>query len=358
MENKKLVLVIRRDFSLWTNQMIRNIYVHNLPEIWGRGLIDQIVYYTGRTFEWYRYEDDFNLLGNYIVNKNIADQIFQEKIHAQFRNEVIRMRKYLSVVPNEISEPNLHLQAIKEAFISMYPIYTLSFFLPGIWREEFVSIHGKAGEDILKTLFKSREHSEGLLNLCDNFMRKWLGHILVKNSFQENYVKLLSIEEIENLVKNNILPESKTLEERAKGFVYMNGKIIPVSDFDKFLNERTLYREAPHDEIRRNEFKGMPACQGGVIVGKVKTIFNSDEVSDFYEGAILVAPMTSPTYLPAIKKAKAIITDEGGLTCHAAIIAREMKIPCVIGTKIATQVLRNDDLIEVDADNGIIRRLK
>ena len=56
-----------------------------------------------------------------------------------------------------------------------------------------------------------------------------------------------------------------------------------------------------------------------------------------------------------MKKAKAIVTDEGGITSHAAVISRELKIPCVIGTKIATKVLKNNDLIEVDADNGIVR---
>ena len=59
--------------------------------------------------------------------------------------------------------------------------------------------------------------------------------------------------------------------------------------------------------------------------------------------------------MPLMKKAKAIVTDEGGITSHAAVISRELKIPCVIGTKIATKVLKNNDLVEVDADNGVVR---
>ena len=58
---------------------------------------------------------------------------------------------------------------------------------------------------------------------------------------------------------------------------------------------------------------------------------------------------------PYIKKAKGIITDEGGITCHAAIISRELKIPCVVGTKVATQVLKDGDEVELNADEGIIR---
>ena len=62
--------------------------------------------------------------------------------------------------------------------------------------------------------------------------------------------------------------------------------------------------------------------------------------------------------MPAMEKAAAFVTDEGGITCHAAIVAREMKKPCIIGTKIATKVLKDGDLVEVDAEKGIVRILK
>ena len=68
--------------------------------------------------------------------------------------------------------------------------------------------------------------------------------------------------------------------------------------------------------------------------------------------------MTTPDYIPAMKKAAAFVTDEGGITCHAAIIAREMKKPCIVGTKIATKVLHDGDLVEVDADKGVVRILE
>ena len=68
--------------------------------------------------------------------------------------------------------------------------------------------------------------------------------------------------------------------------------------------------------------------------------------------------MTTPDLLPAMERATAFITDEGGITCHAAIVAREMKKPCIIGTKTATKILKNGDLIEVDAVNGIVKIIK
>jgi len=77
----------------------------------------------------------------------------------------------------------------------------------------------------------------------------------------------------------------------------------------------------------------------------------------FKEGNILVAAMTRPDFLPIMKKAGAIVTDEGGLTCHAAIVARELKIPCIVGTKDATRRLRDGRQIEVNANRGLINMI-
>ena len=105
------------------------------------------------------------------------------------------------------------------------------------------------------------------------------------------------------------------------------------------------------------QIKGAVASLGIAegIVKKVNTINDIDKVKN---GNILVAPMTMPNYLPAMKKAAAFVTDEGGVTCHAAIIAREMGKPCIIGTKIATQILQDGNVVEVDAKKGIVKILK
>ena len=76
------------------------------------------------------------------------------------------------------------------------------------------------------------------------------------------------------------------------------------------------------------------------------------------EPVALATGTTNPNMMPLIRRVKAIITDEGGLTCHVAIISREFNVPCIVGTKIATQVLRDGDLVEVDADKGVARILE
>jgi phosphoenolpyruvate synthase/pyruvate phosphate dikinase len=96
----------------------------------------------------------------------------------------------------------------------------------------------------------------------------------------------------------------------------------------------------------------------GKVVGRVKIIFNPKENKILSKGEILVTGMTTPDFIPLMKKASAFITDEGGITCHAAIVAREMNKPCIIGTRIATKVLHDGDFVEVDADKGLVKILK
>lgn len=103
--------------------------------------------------------------------------------------------------------------------------------------------------------------------------------------------------------------------------------------------------------------KGLPASPG-LVAGKAHVITDPADIDEFKEGEILVTLMTSPDWVPAMKKALAIVTDAGGMTCHASIVSRELGIPCVVGTKSrsvdATSVLKTGQEITVDAQNGII----
>lgn len=103
------------------------------------------------------------------------------------------------------------------------------------------------------------------------------------------------------------------------------------------------------------DLRGTPASYG-IAQGKVKIIHNP-KGQDIKEGEILVASMTRPDFVPLMKKAAAIVTDEGGITSHAAIISRELGKPCVVGTRIATEVLKDGDRIEVNANHGLIKIL-
>jgi phosphohistidine swiveling domain-containing protein len=107
------------------------------------------------------------------------------------------------------------------------------------------------------------------------------------------------------------------------------------------------------------EAKGIVASKGQTskIVGKVRIVLDPSQVGEFQAGEILLAPMTSPEYVFTMKKSIAIVTDTGGLTSHAAIVSRELNVPCLVGTKNATKIFKDGDLVEVDAERGIVKKI-
>ncbi|NMA86966.1 MAG: phosphoenolpyruvate synthase [Tissierellia bacterium] len=99
--------------------------------------------------------------------------------------------------------------------------------------------------------------------------------------------------------------------------------------------------------------RGLPASPG-IGTGKVKNIKDISEISRVEDGDILVTIMTNPDMVPAMRRASAVVTDEGGRTCHAAIVSRELGIPCIVGAKEASQILTDGMEITVDATRGVV----
>ncbi len=129
----------------------------------------------------------------------------------------------------------------------------------------------------------------------------------------------------------------------------LSEKVIAIDSLVQFLRETT------DDQQLKKEIKGVTICCG-IARGRAKIILDfKKDFSKMKKGDILITDETDSTILPLILKAKAIVTDTGGLLCHAAIVSRELKIPCIVGTKIATQVLKDGDIVEVDANKGIVK---
>ena len=146
-----------------------------------------------------------------------------------------------------------------------------------------------------------------------------------------------------------------TLNDRIKFSVFHQknekAKIYSGEKAKKFIFGLNFEKEK---KIKVDCLSGTCACPGKAK-GAVKIINLPEEMDKMNKGDIMVAHTTFPALVPAMKKASAIITDDGGVTCHAAIVARELKTPTIVGTKVATEILRDGDRVEVDADKGIIK---
>lgn len=186
----------------------------------------------------------------------------------------------------------------------------------------------------------------------------------IAKRFKENLwkIKYYLPWEFKDLLLYNKRVPLNILKNRRKLSVYVVEKEKPNSWRAKYTifygnNAKKIYN-AILLSFGRDEIKGQVAnAPIKTLTGEVQIILDTYK-QKFTPGKILVTSMTRPDFVPIMRQAKAIITDEGGITCHAAIVSRELGIPCIIGTKIATKVLKDGDLVEVDADKGVVIKLR
>lgn len=168
----------------------------------------------------------------------------------------------------------------------------------------------------------------------------------------------LTLDEIEKAIRSNVL-DKKVIERRKNGCVVtLAKKGLAMRVLDGGIPQK--YQDIVSEVEHREEEKAVRGkiAQPGFARGIVKIIRSYHDIKRVREGDILVANTTHPNYLPAMHKAAAFVTNEGGMISHAAIVARELKKPCIVGTGNATKILMEGDLVEVDADKGIVKLIK
>ena len=129
----------------------------------------------------------------------------------------------------------------------------------------------------------------------------------------------------------------------------------PETVFGNKSQETLNMEENKAQESLKVVVQGISAGRRGYGIGMAKVVLNADDATrDMEKGDILVTDMTDPDFVPFMKMASAIVTDKGGITSHAAIVSRELNIPCVVGTETATQVMKTGQEYTVDSRNGVI----
>ncbi len=204
--------------------------------------------------------------------------------------------------------------------------------------------------DIKNILADARKYSETFYSKSSRAYSKLFTQLIIPKEYKKEDLLMMTRQELIGFIKNKKLPPVKVLRNRHEccGIYFSRAGII-------FLDKKEVEKIENYwlGSEKHKKLSGVVAFKGRVI-GRCRVILNF-KGADMKRGDILVTGMTDPNYVPLMKKAGAIITDGGGLLSHAAIVARELKKPCIIGTKIATQVLKDGDLVEVDANMGIVR---
>lgn len=184
-----------------------------------------------------------------------------------------------------------------------------------------------------------------------------------KNNLPQASLQWLSPEETQNTlqvkqkktIQDKISTLQETIQERKKAYLILSLEDFAVVAGEEAIEQRkSLVRPQTSYQSLEN-ISGM-AASSGKVQGRVTVAHGSKEaLAKIKQGDVLVMGMTTPECVPAMKKAAAIVTDEGGITSHAAVISREFHIPCIVGTKIATTILKDGMLVEVNANHGLIK---
>ena len=194
-------------------------------------------------------------------------------------------------------------------------------------------------------------------------------YVLIANYYQrkflEEYARRLDtpLKELEysyfyevvKLLEGKAKIDTNVFRERKKsclliytlqGYEVLTGDVVE-EVFKKLFEE---------EESITSELSGTVASKG-TARGTARLVLKVDDIQKVKRGDILISSMTRPEMVVAMKRAAAIVTDEGGITSHAAVVSRELGIPCVINTKRATRLFKDGDVVEVDANTGVVRKI-
>ncbi len=235
------------------------------------------------------------------------------------------------------------IKKICTMFADMLPILTMMIII-GKTNNKHID------KNIIKLSNDVRHKAEDFVGLVIDTILKTANELLPKK--YKSYVYFLT----QNEIINQKLPSIQELKKRQQGYIYYDYQVFLKKDLKQFLKKYNF--KIIKERINKNKLIKGQVAYSGKIKGIVKKVFEVDQIDKIKNGDILVVSMTTPDLIAGMRKASAFVTDEGGITCHAAIMARELKKPCIIGTRFATQVLNDGELIEVDADNGVVNILK
>ena len=206
---------------------------------------------------------------------------------------------------------------------------------------------------ILEDLKKARLHAEPVFELVERVLERFCKQFEEQMSLPASLISSMTFDELKDYFKNG-----KSIGEDMLKARYNHSAVIITPHRYVIVDDEEIVDDLEKITVEENSEEGIvrgTIAYKGVVRGPARIIFDPAKVPVFNEGDVLITGMTRPDYLHLMKKSSAIVTDIGGLLCHAAIVAREIGKPCIIGTKLATKTFKDGDMVEVDAEHGIVK---
>ncbi|MFH1439667.1 MAG: PEP-utilizing enzyme [Candidatus Woesearchaeota archaeon] len=317
----------------------------------------------GKTFTHYLEEDGATEFSKFLESKSLAEineLVDHGKNHSLNLVDFSKSISNLDLNGKTYLELNGFLQKYFELYKKPYPYFHLSLF------------GDDHSEDVVRLLAEWRLFARQSFNKSHELIQPLFIEISKKTNFDYDDLLSLSPEEINTLIslKHKINNRGKCyflhkqgefelVEGKIAGNIVLNnsGNSVNFINSANSVNSGNSVESEINNGIENKILKGF-GTMPGKYQGKVCLIHSKNDMYKINLGDIIVTRMTIPPLIVgAIKKAKCIITDEGGMTCHAVVVSRELGIPALIGTKYATKVLKDGDEVMVDCDEAVVRIL-
>ena len=328
--------------SYWGRQLIVNCR-DNL----GKGFKHSLYTYKNRVITAFDIKSERQELGDFLVQKIIKDNELINIWSQGLKRETDAVKSIL----NEPTENFLQLEKYKDfekPFEDYLPFHvavkTLPDHLPPNLLEKYLPI-----------LEDARMHSESMYQETAKFFTNLTKLIGEKENVEPKLILCLLQRELIDYLKSGNLPSKELLEKRfnLSAMLFMEGEFYELYGEDVLQLEEGIVHQSG---LTAGKVSGTTAFPGKVN-GTCRIILDPFNFKEFNKGDILVTGMTRPDFVPLMEKAAAIVTDAGGMLCHAAIISREMKKPCIVGTETATKSFKDGDLLEVNATEGVVKKI-
>lgn len=327
-------------FPLLEVSIAPNIYLTGLQSRFGKSLSHFFVLYRKGIASARLPYDEVKELGEHLAAKT-KDTSFTEKWARGFRRAADKITTEIRTTPGEFLKKLHSLDTLYQDY-GAYNVATKLVF-------DYVP---PEAQDARAKLENARKYSETFYKDNAEIFSRSADLLAQQIGYPKHLILMMTREELYAYQGTGELPHEGALQRRyecsgvhfdAQGTHILSKK--EVEDIEAFWLKASA----------KEGIRGTVAYPGKVR-GLCRIVLDY-RTADLNEGEILVTGMTDPHFVPLMKKVAAIITDGGGLLSHAAIVARELKKPCIVGTKVATQVLHDGDMVEVDADEGIVRKL-
>lgn len=353
-ENKTVYILQARPIVSFLNDKVFQ-YTFSRP----RNLFEICLYYLV-------YDNGFKKLSNNMFYLNPII-VFDKKVYREYSNTSNNNEDPFIFVKNSIKNKTISSEQVNKAlkacenaktmlskfsnfkkiindFVCYETLNNYSNFLIG--DNVLRNFDSKGLDKTLKNaLMESRDVFDKATELIIDYIKRYAKDYL-KNDY-EKQIQFLTLDEILN--KQELT--KKQLEERQSGFVYYKNKITYCSDQEQVdawaKKNEFILNDVKKSKIVGNSIFGSVAYNG-TVTGRAVLVFNENDFKKVKQNDIIISPMTTPSFSQVLDIVSAIVTDDGGTVCHAALLAREYKVPCIVGTKTATQFFKDGDIIEIN----------